>query len=572
MKNNTYNTAFLSTLAFNEANFKELSGKIPLEWLKHDKISYKLYAEFLKFHAQKLPLDSIEFKEKRLNEALLEVFATTPIVISDSIVKEMRETYKAQETESLSNSLKLEKISLDEFKQKLDELFLKTRDSIKNPIPRKEKLDDSKLSPFLKTLFKNLKTINEYPHTMILSTILSTLSGVIGARAKVNNTFGIEVYPVIWSIIIAPSSLSAKSTLFKYTKRLILGDLQNELYAQFENDCEKYKKELKAFHDSKEKDAKEPEPPKIKRVVFATDSTPEAKILSLFQNQNGGIIFYDEFKAELEKSNDNPSYKALKTSMFDGEIYDKELVNRGSIILKHPCVSEIGLITKQWLLEAIQKNDIASGFLARYLISFNEREDFKPLEAKELGFCDILEFSDTTKAILQNLGFNREAPLVFKLDKDSKSFYKEWFNEYSKNAYDTETDEELTTSYRLSTYALKIALISQIFNETNKGINVCDSKPEIKLEYLQEAIYIISLFRNESDKLLEILKENNKIHFNIDSTEEKLIKKIQASKTGEITRSQALNVRGINAQILDELLQNGILKHRKSDSTTLIYL
>lgn len=571
MKNNTYNTAFLSALAFNEANFKELSGKIPLEWLKHDKLSYKIYAEFLKFHAQKLPLDSIDFKEARLNEALLEVFATTPITISDSIVKEMRETYKAQETESLSNLLKLEKISLDEFKQKLDELFLKTRDSI-NAIPRKEKLDDSKLSPFLNALLKNLKTINNYPDTMILSTILSTLSGIIGARAKVNNTFGIEVYPVIWSIIIAPSSLSAKSTLFKYTKRLILGDLQNELYNKFECDSAQYKADLKAFRDSKDETAKEPEAPKIKRIVFATDSTPEAKILSLSQNQNGGIIFYDEFKAELEKSNENPSYKALKTSMFDGEIYDKELVNRGSIILKHPCVSEVGLITKQWLLEAIQKNDIASGFLARYLISFNERADFKPLEAKELGFCEILEFSDTTKAILQNLGFNREAPLVFRLDKDSKSFYKEWFNEYSKNAYDTETDEELTTSYRLSTYALKIALISQIFNETYKGINICDSKPEIKLEYLQEAIYIISLFRNESDKLLEILKENNKIHFNIDSAEEKLIKKIQASKNGEITRSQALNVRGINAKILDELLTNGILKHRKSDSTTIIYL
>lgn len=571
MKNNTYNTAFLSALAFNEANFKELSGKIPLEWLKHDKLSYKIYAEFLKFHAQKLPLDSIEFKETRLNEAFLEVLATTPVVINDSIVKEMRETYKAKEAESLSNLLKLEKISLDEFKQKLDELFLKTRDSI-NAIPRKEKLDDSKLSPFLNALLKNLKTINNYPDTMILSAILSTLSGVIGARAKVNNTFGIEVYPVIWSIIIAPSSLSAKSTLFKYTKRLILGDLQNELYNKFECDSAQYKADLKAFRDSKDETAKEPEAPKIKRIVFATDSTPEAKILSLSQNQNGGIIFYDEFKAELEKSNDNPSYKALKTSMFDGEIYDKELVNRGSIILKHPCVSEIGLITKQWLLEAIQKNDIASGFLARYLISFNERADFKPLEAKELGFCDILEFSDTTKAILQNLGFNREAPLVFKLNKDSKSFYKEWFNEYSKNAYDTETDEELTTSYRLSTYALKIALISQIFNETYKGINICDSKPEIKLEYLQEAIYIISLFRNESDKLLEILKENNKIHFNIDSAEEKLIKKIQASKNGEITRSQALNVRGINAKILDELLQNGILKHRKSDSTTIIYL
>ena len=544
---------------------------MPLEWLKHDKISYEIYKELIKRDSAKLPLENTEFKKKHLNEAFLDILATTPIVISASIISEIKEAFKEQEARHLSNLLRAEQISLNEFKQKLDELFLNTKDSAKE-IPRKTSLDFEKLSPFIRTLFQNLSTINHYPHTMILSTILSTLGGIIGARAKINNTFGIEVYPTIWSIIIAPSSLSAKSTLFKYTKKLILGDLQNELYKSFETEQAKYYEELKRFRDSKDKNAKEPETPKIKRITFASDSTPEAKILSLFQNQNGGIIFYDEFKAELEKSNDNPSYKALKTSMFDGEIYDKELVNRGSIILKHPCISEVGLITKQWLLEAVQKNDIASGFLARYLISFNERADFKPLEAKELGFCNIIEFSETTKTILNNLGFEREAPLIFKLDSDSKAFYKEWFNDYSKNAYDTETDEELTTSYRLSTYALKIALISQIFNETSKGINICDSAPLIKLEYLKEAIYIISLFRNESDKFLDILKQNDKIHFNIDSTEEKLLKKIKASQNQEITRSQALNIRGINAQILDELLENGILKSRKQDSTTLIYI
>lgn len=565
-----YNTSFLSSLIFNERNFKQYSRQVPLEWLKHDKISFEIYKELIKRDSAKLPLENTEFKKKYLNEAFLNILATTPIVISDSIIAEIKENYKKRETEYLTNEYRYEKISLNEFKQKLDKLFLETQDS-KNAIPQKAKLDFDKLSPFICSLIKNLSTINHYPCTMILSTILTTLGGIIGARAKINNTFGIEVFPTIWSIIIAPSSLSAKSTLFKYTKKLILGDLQNELYKSFETEQAKYYEELKRFRDSKDKNAKEPEPPKIKRITFASDSTPEAKILSLFQNQNGGIAFFDEFKAELEKSNENPSYKALKTSMFDGEIYDKELVNRGSIILKHPCISEVGLITKQWLLEAVQKNDIASGFLARYLVSFNERTDFKPLEAKELEFCHIIEFSETTKAILNNLGFEREAPLIFKLDSDSKAFYREWFNEYSKSAYDTETDEELTTSYRLSTYALKIALISQIFNETSKGLNVCDSAPLIKLEYLQEAIYIISLFRNESDKLLECLKENDKIHFKIDSISEKLIKKIQATN-GEITRSQALNIRGINAQTLDELLEQRIVKSRKQDSTTLIYI
>lgn len=566
-----YYRIFLNAL-INAQNFKAYAEKVPLEWLKHDKIHYKIYKELLKQDSKKLPLEHSRFKEQYLQQAFLEIQCETPIALTDSILHEVKELYRKQEIQNLTEQLKAENLTHEEFKTKLDSLFLSTQDSIKVSLQKKEVINTTKLSPFICALFKNLKEVNNYPCAMILSTILSVLGGILGARVKINNTFGIEVYPVIWSIIIAPSSLSAKSTLFRYTKKLILGDLQNELYAKFESDLAKYKKELKEFQNSKDKNAKEPEIPRIKRIVFATDSTPEAKILSLFQNQNGGIIFYDEFKAELEKSNDNPSYKALKTSMFDGEIYDKELVNRGSIILKHPCTSEVGLITKQWLLEAIQKNDIASGFLARYLISFNERADFAPLEAKELNLWHLTEFADNTKKLLQNLGFDRESPLVFKLDSESKAFYKEWFNEYSKSAYHTESDEELTTSYRLSTYTLKIALISQIFNETARGKNITESKAEIKLEYLQEAIYITSLFRNESDKLLKILQENDKIHFNIDTTEEKLLKKINATPKKEITRSEALNIRGINAQILNEILAKGLVKHRKKDSVTLIYL
>jgi len=53
---------------------------------------------------------------------------------------------------------------------------------------------------------------------------------------------------------------------------------------------------------------------------------------------------------------------------------------------------------------------------------------------------------------------------------------------------------------------------------------------------LLEAIYIISLFREESDRLLNTLKENNKIHFKIDSITEKLYKKIKSSKNEKITR------------------------------------
>ncbi|WP_394985923.1 DUF3987 domain-containing protein [uncultured Helicobacter sp.] len=566
-----YSKLFLSALMCDSKNFRIYSKRVPLEWLKHDKDLYRIYQEIQNLNSQNLPIEALSFKSAHLQNLAIEIASLTPVPITESLIDEIHRIYKRQEIARLSQALKAEQIDEREFFAQIARLDSKEPTESRT---ESNSLNLDKISPFLKGLIQNLRLINSYPDSMILSAILTTLGGIIGARAKINNSFGIEVFPVIWSIIIAPSSLSAKSTLFKYTKKLILGDLQNLLYHSFEKDLESYKQNLAKYNALKPQEKqkeKEPQPPRVRRVVFATDSTPEAKIKALHQNQNGGVIFYDEFKAELEKSNENPSYKALKTSMFDGEFYDKELVKEGTILLKHPCVSEIGLITKQWLIEATQKNDIASGFLARYLFSCNARADFAPLQAKEITLKCGEEFAKVSARVLELLEFDCQNPQIFRFDDNAREFYRDWFNDYSKSAFDTESDEELTMSYRLSTYALKIALISFIFNETASGRDFRESR-QIPIQYLKEAIEIIALFRAESDKVLSLMSEHQKIHFEIDSVQEKLIKKIKAHPKGEITRSQALNIRGMNASALNELIEQGIIKHHTREKTTYIYL
>lgn len=565
-----YSKLFLSALIFDSKNIRIYKNRVPVEWLKHHKDLYRIYQEIQNLDSQNLPMEALSFKSAHLQNLAIEIASLTPVPITESLIDEIHRSYKRKEIARLSQELKVEQINEREFFAQIAKLDSKEPTESHT---ESNSLNLDKISPFLKGLIQNLRLINSYPDSMILSTILTTLGGIIGARAKINNCFGIEVFPVIWSIIIAPSSLSAKSTLFKYTKKLILGDLQNVLYKSFQKDMQAYKQDLAKYnalkHQEKQKE-QEPEPPRVRRIVFATDSTPEAKIKALHKNQNGGVIFHDEFKAELEKSNENPSYKALKTSMFDGEFYDKEIVKEGTILLKHPCVSEIGLITKQWLIEATQKNDIASGFLARYLFSCNARADFRPLEAKEVKLKCGEEFAKISARVLEVLGFDCENPHIFRFDDNAREFYREWFNEYSKTAYDTESDEELTMSYRLSTYVLKIALISFIFNETASGRDFRSG--QIPIQHLKEAIEIMTLFRAESDKMLSLMSEHEKIHFEIDSIQQKLIKKIKAHPKGEITRSQALNIRGMNASALDELIEKGIIKHHTRQKTTYIYL
>jgi hypothetical protein len=208
-------------------------------------------------------------------------------------------------------------------------------------------------------------------------------------------------------------------------------------------------------------------------------------------------------------------------------------------------------------MDSIEKNDVASGFMARYLFSYNKREDFKPLQIKEIDL-NFSEFTKVGEDIIQNLGFDREEPIQFILNDEAFIFYKNWFNEFSINIFENETDEEITASYRLSTYVLKFALISYIFNN---NFNFDESNillRKIPIEYIKEGIYIMNIFRNENHKILELFQKHNKLNFKIEPVEKKVLDKL--AKVKEIERSKLIRIiRGINAKKINEMIQKNII-------------
>ncbi|WP_421715819.1 DUF3987 domain-containing protein [Arcobacter arenosus] len=548
--------------------------------------SHKLIFDCMKkLHEKGFPIDEDfirKYVDKRVSDTvLIDLMSCNPITNVKSYIKQIQENHKQRELQSISfkiNQLILKSGSDEAIKNATLEL-----NKISSLYEEKEKktkdnsiINLDKLSPFLSNLVKDLIKINDYPASMVLSTVLASMAGLIGARAQITNNINITVYPVIWSIIVAPSSLAAKSTLYRYTKKSIFGNLQNELYEEYEGKLEQYKIDMKNYRELSKEDKRneiEPEKPEPKLLVFQNDGTPEAKIKSLQDNQNGGIVYYDEMRAELEKTNNDKSYKALKTSVFDGELLHKRLVNGGSIILKRPVLCEVGLITEQWLLEVVNKNDIASGFMARYLFSYNTRSDFNPLQIKDFVInTDI--YAEVGNFIINMFDFDREQPVLFELSKEAKEFYKKWFNEYSVSVYETETDEEITSTYRLTTYVLKFALISYIFNNSYQKIDVVksDNMLEIPLEYIKEGIYIMEIFTEENHKILQLFQKNKMLNFKINSIAEKVQKKIRASKDKKISKTEATTgIRDLTAEKLDELIEQGLFKSEKIDRTTYIY-
>ena len=546
----------------------------------------KIYESMLNLHKNGLPIDE-EFIMKSLDQSfesvLLEITSSNPITNVKKYINQIQENHKQREIYNISSYIRKltieENLSNEKALQKVSNRLNKVS-SLYKELEQKElnthTIDLEKLSPYLSNLVKDLIQINDYPPSMVLATVLSSMGGLIGARAQITNNINITVFPVIWSIIVAPSSLAAKSTLYRYTKKSIFGDIQNDLYEEYEGKLEQYKIDMKNYRELSKDDKRnevEPDKPEPKLLVFQNDGTPEAKIKSLQDNQNGGIIYYDEMRAELEKTNNDKSYKALKTSVFDGELLHKRLVNGGSIILKNPVLCEVGLITEQWLLEVAHKNDIASGFMARYLFSYNTREDFKPLQIKE--FCiNTFQYSEVGRFVIEMLKIDRDKPIQFRLDHEAQKYYKDWFNEYSVSAYETETDEEITATYRLTTYVLKFALISYIFNSAYKQIDIVnsDNMLSIPIDYIKEAIYIMSIFTEENHKVLQLFQRNNMLNFKIDSIGAKLQKKIRGSKDKRITKTDATNsIRGLNAKKIDELVEQGLFRIEKIERTTYIF-
>lgn len=584
MNDELYNIAFersvLNTFLFEPVQFERYSKHLNAETF-YLPAHQNVFTAMKQLNESDIPIDE-EFIKKRLiklecfdEQVMLEIMSVNPISNIESYIVEIQNKHKTRQVNALALQLQHGSLDISLFKvalDKVEKLYQANAEDEEELLS----IDFKRLSPFLGNLTQDLMKLNDYPATMVLTTVLSSMAGLIGARAQITNNTNITVFPVVWSMIIAPSSLSAKSTLFKFTKKCIFDNMQNELFDTYYEDLSSYKEELKRYtalsRDEKMQE-QEPKKPHPKLLIFANDSTPEAKLIALSRNINGGVVYFDEMKAELEKCNNNPAYKALKTSMFEGELYHKELVKDGgtTFIIRRPVLSEVGLITEQWLLESVQKNDIASGFLARYLFSYNKRNDFKPLQIKKFIIEDE-KYSKVGRFILDMFGLDAQEPVLFNLTEQAQDYYKSWFNDFSKTAYAVETDEELTASYRLSTYVLKFALLIYIFNNADKLLDVVASNlTSVGVDEIKSAIYLLELFQNENHKVLNLFERNKKLNFKIDDVVVKLQKKIRATKTKQLSKTEASNgIRGLTAKKLNELVDLGLFKIIKLDRKTYI--
>src|SRR3990167_3041207 len=164
-------------------------------------------------------------------------------------------------------------------------------------------------------------------HQRIVLVILST---VINRNVFLPQGYK-PIYPNLWMVIIAPSSFYRKSYSIGCAEniiRLVNTDL-----------------------------------------ILPREFSAEA-LVETFSEQSKGLLISYEFKTfmGLMSRDYMAGAQALITELFDApEIYNRKLISK-NIVIKEPFLNILSATTVDWLRNSLKEDDLAGGFLPRFLI------------------------------------------------------------------------------------------------------------------------------------------------------------------------------------------------------------
>lgn len=352
---------------------------------------------------------------------------------------------------------------------------------------------------FLKDYCTYATELTDAPPHYHLFVALSLVSTIL--TDKVYIPFGaMKIFPNLWTILLAPSSVFRKSTAINIGRR-ILSRVDESL-------------------------------------LLPNEFTPEALLTGLTTKPQG-IFLWSEFAGALAMF--DRSYmigmKETLTDLYDcPEVYKRKL-KEAEYAIKNPCLSILAGTAIDWFLDKCKEGDIRSGFLARFLY--------------------VPAFSKTHRIGIPDRPDPAKANNLVKELRSLKDFEGEINVKYIKEKYDewvfaledslSEEEEEGTLSgfwSRLGIYALKFMTIYNVAEE--KSLTISDPS-------FFKAIELVEILRNN----VRILVTENWIFGQDAKDKVKILERIQ--KNPGITKRTLLQnshmlSRRFNA-ILDTLIE-----------------
>lgn len=326
---------------------------------------------------------------------------------------------------------------------------------------------------------------------MITSAILVTVSAFVKTDVYISKPdYYQNLYLNLWILCVAQSG-QYKTTALNAGSEIAL-----EKQSQVFNVIKEIDREIELTPDGAQKLELKARRlnESIKNVILPIRSTAEGLIRQLAQGHKGAI-YASEFGAWLQNlaKTHNNDLKGIFTDLYDVPANWRNLTKtQGDDILEKPFISICGCCAVQWLKKTIEEDDVATGFLARFLI-------FTPLHENTIsaGLPRATEhsrkiakerFETILRNILADIGEGRrftlsqEAKHMFENADDNEGLHQK-INIFVQSQ-DEKTQEILAPfAKRWSPYLLKLGMIMQLFYDAQST--------EISQEALESASFIL---------------------------------------------------------------------------------
>ena len=343
-----------------------------------------------------------------------------------------------------------------------------------------------KSGSFIKDAVESIQEYFNISEDMGVQLLLPMMSIVLGTKIHTYNGAMMPLKANLWTIILADSGVSAKSTTLDMVKKLVLEILTKKTRANYKTAKRDYAK----LKPAEKENITEPQP---QQLFSGQGSTFSGMIKNLSKNPHGLLASYDEGSEFLNKMLTDKQQKASFTSLYEQSSYGKDMVGKegkGEVTwINNPFISLILISNPHWFNSDVKNSDFVSGFLNRFsIVQIHDKIEMVPFaNQKEHNFE---KFQNVTIKIWDYLdGF--EKPLAMKVSQEAIKRYQEWFA--SKNySYEDNTfqnaEEYNAFLVRQRTSVLKFAMIIQLFDTFYENTETLNH--EIQLKYLNIGIDI----------------------------------------------------------------------------------
>lgn len=262
--------------------------------------------------------------------------------------------------------------------------------------------------------------LTDAPPEFHLISGMAALSAAIGNRLF-TESWGQNVFPHLWAVLVAPSSFWRKSTSISQAERMLYGASDGG-------------------------------------IVYPSDWSRE-KLISMLAEQPAGFMAQKEFGGFLEllARNYMAGAKEMLTDLYDGpDTYTRALKSE-VVKISRPAITLLGATTLNWLESKITDGDLQGGFLARFL--------FVTASAKASPKGMTPPMAPDVRARLQLFLHDlHEAPETqATFSPDATEALNDWTLGWEEEVGRTHHRSDLSGfAVRLQTYALKFAMLYRL--------------------------------------------------------------------------------------------------------------